>query len=59
MSKTNMTHEEKAHEIASQSIPSYMDDERPLSDEVFNRIYKTLYEAALKQILEKEKPLED
>jgi hypothetical protein len=49
-----MTLEEKAHEIASKSIPSYMDDEQPLSDEVFNRIYKTLYEAALKQLSEEE-----
>ena len=50
-----MNIEAKAHEIASISMRSYMDDEQPLSNEVFNRVFDTLYDAALKTLLEEEK----
>ena len=49
-----MNIEAKAHEIASQSMQSYMDDEQPLSEEVFTRVFNTLYDAALKTLLEEE-----
>ena len=45
-----MNTESKAHQIARQSMIHYLDDERQLPEEEFNRIYDQLYRDALLQL---------
>lgn len=47
-----MTIEEQAHKITRESISSYLDDD--MKAEVVDRIYKSIYESTLKELLAEE-----
>ena len=49
-----MTLKEQAHQITRESISSYLNDDMKESDEVFNRIYKSIYDSAMKGLLEEQ-----